>query len=97
VEDNPWPWASDEKYVPYLEMERKRYAWVLRTYGDMPAGRADRAAAERYPYQPQAAPYRGLVFHTEAWHWAMITLKGELYWTRYPELERPPAEYNELC
>lgn len=90
------PWTSDEDYVPYLEAERSRYAWVMRTYGEMSAEQALAAAARRYPYKPADQPYRGLIFHDEAWHWAMIDLKGELYWTRHPELAHPSAEYHAL-
>ncbi|WP_406673847.1 hypothetical protein WBK31_35620 [Nonomuraea sp. N2-4H] len=41
-------------------------------------------------------PYRGLVFHDEAWHWAMLGIYGERYWVAHPELADPPPEYRAL-
>ncbi|MER7079148.1 hypothetical protein SAMN02982929_03162 [Saccharopolyspora kobensis] len=88
-------WSEDE-YVDYLRGERTQYAWVMRHYGGTTAEQAEAAAAQRYPYEPADKPYRGLVFHDEAWHWAMLALHGEQYWARHPELVDPPAAYREL-
>jgi hypothetical protein len=88
-------WPEDE-YVQYLRAERARYAWVMRTYGAMSSAQADEAADLRYPYEPPGTAYRGLVFHDEAWHWAMRALKGERYRSRYPELAEPPETYRAL-
>ena len=87
AEDDTWP---EDEYVQYLRGERARYAWVMRTYGTMSSAQANEAADLRYPYEPPGTAFRGLVFHDEAWHWAMLALKGERYWLRYPELARPP-------
>jgi hypothetical protein len=87
---------TEEEYARYLEGERKRYAWVMRTYGAMTLEQADEAATRHYPYEAPGTPCRGLVFHDEAWHWAMLTLKGEYYWSRYPDLAEPSAAYRAL-
>ena len=88
-------WSEDE-YVAYLTSERRRFAWVMRRYGGLTAVQADAAALERYPYEASDTPYRGLVFHDEAWHWAMLKIHQDRYWLTHPELASPPAEYNAL-
>jgi hypothetical protein len=40
--------------------------------------------------------FRGLAFHDLAWHWAMLRLKGEMYWQRHPDLAKPSAAYEAL-
>ena len=92
AQDDPW---TEDAYVQYLRRERARFAWVMRTYGAMSSAQADESADRRYPYEPPGA-YRGLVFHDEAWHWAMRALKGEQYWLRHPELAKPPDAYRVL-
>ncbi|MEK2472534.1 hypothetical protein [Streptomyces noursei] len=87
---------SEEEYLACLRGERRRYAWVMRRYGDLPPVRAREAAVAHYPYEPSDAPYRGLVFHDEAWHWAMLALYGNRYTVEHPELIAPPAEYQAL-
>jgi hypothetical protein len=95
-EDQEWlAWAEDE-YAQYLQGERTRYAWVMRTYGAMTPAQAEEAAIRHYPYEPPETPFRGLVFHDEAWHWAMLTLKGDQYVLCHPELVEPPAAYTAL-
>ncbi len=59
-----------------------------------PAGSGEAAAFKRYPYEAGGTPFRGLVFHEEPWHWAMLTIYGEHYWVERPELVHPPAEYR---
>lgn len=90
-----WEWAEEE-YRACLEGERRAYAWVMRTYGGRSEEDARVAALEWYPYEPPGTPYRGLVFHDEAWHWAMLELKGQYYWAHHPELAAPPAEYRAI-
>ncbi|MFB4316980.1 hypothetical protein [Actinomadura sp. 21ATH] len=87
---------SEEEYVACLRGERRRYAWVMRRYGGLTAGEAEAAALDMYPYEPDGAPSRGLVFHDEAWHWAMLTIHKGLYWVAHPELADPPEEYTAL-
>ncbi|MGY6651589.1 hypothetical protein ACXIZN_05425 [Amycolatopsis sp. TRM77291] len=88
-------WSEDE-YARCLASERERYAWVMRVYGSMTPAQSLDAAVRRYPYEESGNPFRGLVFHDEAWHWAMLALKGEAYWSSYPELAEPPTAYRAL-
>ena len=87
---------SEAEYAAYLEGERRRFAWTLREYGASSAREAQEAALTRYPYEPPDAPYRGLIFHDEAWHWAMLHIHGDQYWQSRPDLENPPPEYEAL-
>ncbi|KAB8161211.1 hypothetical protein FH609_003450 [Streptomyces sp. 3MP-14] len=87
---------TEADYVAYLEAERRRYAWVMRRHGGRTPERARAAALAHYPYEPADAPHRGLVFHDEAWHWAMLEIHGHAYWSERPDLERPPPEYRAL-
>jgi hypothetical protein len=51
-------------------------------------------AEQFYAYEAPGDPMRGLVFHDEAWHWAMLRLFGDRYWVARPDLERPSSEYR---
>jgi hypothetical protein len=84
---------SEEEYVAYLGHERHLYAWCLMTYGHMTQRDANEAALSFYDYEPENAPYRGLIFHCEAWHWAMLRIFGETYWKARPDLEKPSQDY----
>ncbi|GAB3173655.1 hypothetical protein GCM10027059_45070 [Myceligenerans halotolerans] len=88
-------WGKAE-YADYLDGERHRYAWVMRRYGGLGQAEADAAALACYPYESDDVPFRELVFHDEAWHWAMLGLHGDQYWRQHPELAQPPAEYRAL-
>ncbi|RKN48452.1 hypothetical protein [Micromonospora endolithica] len=90
-----WDWSEDQ-YVQCLHDERRRFAWVMRRYGGLDATQAEATALRQYPFQASDAPYRGLVFHDDAWHWAMLRIYGERYWTQHPELVEPPADYRAL-
>ncbi|GIF04739.1 hypothetical protein [Actinoplanes siamensis] len=85
---------SEEEYVECLREERRRFAWVMQHYGNLDAVQAEMAAEKRYPFEASAAPYRGLIFHDEAWHWAMLAIHGDAYWVSHPHLAEPPAEYE---
>ncbi len=87
---------SEDQYVQYLQDERRCFAWVMQRYGSLNATQAELAAVQRYPFEASDAPHRGLVFHDEAWHWAMLRIYGEGYWVRHPELVEPSAEYRAL-
>ncbi|WP_084774556.1 hypothetical protein [Nonomuraea candida] len=87
---------SEEEYVTYLRGERRRFAWVMRRYGGLSPSEAEAAALNRYPYEPSDEAYRGLIFHDEAWHWAMLELYGDSYWIDRPELTHPSPEYRAL-
>ena len=88
-------WAENE-YIRYLDAERRAFAWVMTAYGDMAPPQAVAAALERYPYEPPDSPHRGLIFHDEAWHWAMLRIHGETYMIEHPDLAVPPAAYRAL-
>ncbi|MBB4897504.1 hypothetical protein [Streptomyces griseomycini] len=87
---------SEAEYLEYLESERRAFAWVMRRYGGLTPAKAWEEALECYPYEPAGHPCRGLVFHDEAWHWAMLTIHGDWYVVEHPELVGPPAEYEAL-
>lgn len=91
-----WSEWTEAEYVAHLAGERRRFAWVMRNYGGLVAAEADAAALARYPYEGADVPYRGLVFHDEAWHWAMVTIHQDRYRLTHPELAQPPAEYDAL-
>jgi hypothetical protein len=88
-------WSEDE-YVQCLRDERRRYSWVMQRHGDLDAIQADRAAVEQYPYEASDEPHRGLVFHDEAWNWAMRDIYGYEYRISHPHLVAQPAEYIAL-
>ncbi|MFE9421793.1 hypothetical protein ACFYNO_02390 [Kitasatospora sp. NPDC006697] len=92
-------WADDwtePEYLSLLHRERRAYAWVLRHYGALPPEAAEAAALVCYPYEPPDTDYRGLVFHDEAWHWAMLRIHGDRYMLDHPDLLTPPEEYLAL-
>lgn len=73
-------WSEDE-YVRYLRAERRRFAWVMEHHGGLSQTEARAAALERCPYEASDDPHRGLIFHDEAWHWAMLRIhQNEPYW-----------------
>ena len=86
---------SEEEYVAYLNGERELFAWCLKKYGSFSVESAREEALSFYEYEPASAPHRGLVFHDEAWHWAMLKIHGDLYWKKHPELESPSEEYEK--
>ncbi|GAA1968457.1 hypothetical protein [Kitasatospora viridis] len=91
--DEEWP---EQEYLSCLNGERQCYAWVMRHYGGRTGADAEAAALACYPYEPPGTPYRGLVFHDEAWHWAMLRIHGGDYAREHPELVIPPDEYLAL-
>lgn len=86
---------SEQDYLAYLRHERHMYAWCLHAYGNIPQEEADRLAAAFYEYEPPSKCLRGLVFHDEAWHWAMLKIFGGLYWKSHPELGNVSKEYEK--
>ncbi|MFB7369671.1 hypothetical protein ACFC0D_07530 [Streptomyces sp. NPDC056222] len=89
------PWSEDEEeHVRILASERRGFAWVLHRYGGRTKAQAGAEAVEFYAYEPADKPYRGLVFHDEAWHWAMGRVFGDSYHRDRPELAAPPGEYK---
>ncbi|WP_067470781.1 hypothetical protein [Nocardia amamiensis] len=92
--NNTW---SEEEYLECLHGERRRFSWVMQRYGGLSPTRAEAAAVERYPYEEASEePHRGLIFHDEAWRWAMLKIHGERWWIDHPELSSPPDEYEAL-
>ncbi|MET7462023.1 hypothetical protein [Nonomuraea sp. NPDC005501] len=88
-------WDEDE-YVAYLRDERRAFAWVMQRYGGLTTAEAEEAALECYPYEASGTPFRGLIFHDEAWHWAMLSVYGDRYYVDHPELAQPSTEYRAL-
>lgn len=70
------------------------FAWCFEQLGGRSVSEARKAALDFYPFEPSDDPYRGLVFHDEAWHWAMIRIVGECYWQSRPELANPSEAYR---
>lgn len=87
---------SEEEYRRYLELERRGYAWVMERHGGMSPEQAEQAALEWYHYESADEPCRGLVFHDESWHWAMLAIHGPDYVVEHPELVEPSPEYRAL-
>jgi len=90
---NPWQ-ENEQAYAAYLQQERSLFAWCLRTLGGKSPADALQAAEALYTYEPSTDPHRGLVFHDEAWHWAMLQIMGPQYWVNRPELKEPSAAYR---
>ena len=88
------PWKDEKEYLTYLNAERQLYAWCLVRYGKYNGQEALEASEEFYEYEPIENEYRGLVFHDEAWHWAMLKAIGEFYWKTHSELADPTQEYR---
>lgn len=91
------PWCAPEKeaeYLEYLAHERHMYASCLKRYAGLSTDAAAEEAMSFYPYEPVSNPYRGPAFDDEAWHWAMLRIHGEAYWTTDPVLEAPGTEYR---
>ncbi len=87
---------SETEYIEHLLAERRRFAWVMQRHGGFSAADAEAAALEQYPYEASDAPYRGLVFHDRAWHWAMLKIYQDMYWVDHPDLAKPSAGYRAL-
>jgi hypothetical protein len=87
---------GEADYVEYLMDERRCFAWVMQRHGGRTADQAEAAALERYPYEASDEPFRGLIFHDEAWHWAMLEIHGEGYSVAHPEWRLPSAEYRAM-
>ena len=93
-EEQTSPW-DEKEYAEYLDHERHLFAWCLVVYGGISQPVARSQAEEFYRYESATTePLRGLVFHDEAWHWAMLKIFGEQYWQARPELESPSADYR---
>ncbi|HEY0543509.1 MAG TPA: hypothetical protein VGD53_34460 [Actinoallomurus sp.] len=87
---------TEEEYAESLRGERRRFAWVMWRHGGLTSAEAEAVALEQYPYEASDVPCRGLVFHDDAWHWAMLKIHKDLYWVEHPDLVQPSAEYRAL-
>jgi hypothetical protein len=85
----------EAEYCRMVADERHMFAWCLQKHGRRSPAEADAEALRAYPYEPASDPCRGLVFHDEAWHWAMLTIHGNMYWLKDRQLEEPSADYRE--
>lgn len=87
------PW-DEKEYARYLNHERHMFAWCLVVHGGVSEPLSRSQATEFYPFESATEPQRGLVFHDEAWHWAMLRVFGEQYWQTRLELEQASADYR---
>jgi hypothetical protein len=93
--DAPSPWCRDEAgYVAHLANERSLYAWCLVHHGSFSPEEAMNEATAFYAYEPADHPYRGLIFHAEAWHYAMVKLFGARYWLTHSDYQSASADYH---
>lgn len=92
ITDNDDFTFSEEEYTHYLMAERRCYTWTLVNYGNYSLNRATKMAEEFYQLEPRDE----LVFHDQAWHWAMLKIFGSNYWIARPDLLTPPDEYVRL-
>lgn len=90
--DSTW---TEEEYRDYLEEERRLFALALVEFGSFSEAMANKEALKRYPYEPPETPFRGLIFHDLAWHWAMCRIHGHGYWWSQPELQTPPESFGK--
>ena len=93
--DSQQEFVMDEtEYAATLLAERHMYAWTLQRYGQLTALAAQEKANAFYAYTAADVPLRELVFHDQAWHWAMLALFGERYWQQYPAFEPVSQAYE---
>lgn len=88
--------CAEEEYVRYLHAERRCFAWVMEQHGGLAPAEAEAAALAHYPYEANESQFRGLIFHDEAWHWAMVEIHGQTYTIDHPEMATPSPEYRAL-
>jgi hypothetical protein len=86
---------DEPTYNRHLAHERHMFAWCLTNLGGLPQDAARASALSFYPYEAPSEPYRGLVFHDQAWHWAMLRVHGEGYSLNNPGSEKPSAAYEQ--
>ena len=70
------------------------YAWCLETIGGLSEADAGHEALDFYKYEDANKKFRDLVFHDEAWHWAMLKIFGDSYHLNFPEYELPSTAYR---
>lgn len=87
---------TEEEYTELLHSERRRFAWMMERYGGHTPAEAEYAALAQYPYEHARAEYRWLVFHRDAWSWAMRKIHSPTFWHDHPDLASPSEEYRAL-
>jgi len=85
---------TEKDYIEYLAHERHMFAWCLVTHGGVTRVAAQTQAEARYPFEIATEPFRGIIFHDMAWHWAMLALFGEQYWLSHPEFQFQSDDYR---
>ena len=86
---------KEEEYLKQLKQQRHMFEWCLLNIGTFSQEKIESASNRLFSYKPESDRYRWLVFHDDAWHWAMLEIKGEGYWRTYPNLERASIEYAQ--
>jgi len=85
---------SEEEYNSMLKQQSHMYDWCLRNIGKYSREEAKAETEEFYTYESPKESSRGLFFHEDAWHCAMLRLQGEQYWLSFSELEKESFEYS---
>jgi len=84
---------TEEEYLSSLNEQRHMYEWCMKNVGGLSIIEVKLEADKLYYYEPPEEEHRWLVFHEDAWHWAMLKLNGEQYWVSNPELKSETKEY----
>ena len=86
---------SEDEYLAQLNQQKHMYYWCLINVGSFSLNKAKNEAEKLYKYEHQTEGYRWLIFHDDAWHWAMLKIHGEQYWLKDPNLENESKEYSQ--
>ncbi len=86
---------NNSYYSEQIRIEKHMYKWCLIKYGSLNHELADKQANDFYNFESEDNEYKYIVFHEEAWHWAMIKIHGENYWIVDPSLKSIPSEYKD--
>ncbi|MDO5106560.1 hypothetical protein [Capnocytophaga sp.] len=86
---------TETEYAQSLDELRYLFAWVLIRYGKFSPEKARIETLTKFPYESDNQPFRDLIFHEEAWHWAMLFLHGEGYWEAFPQYVQIPDDYRK--
>jgi len=86
---------TEEEYLSSLREQRHMFAWCMVNIGELSIEDAKLASENFYVYEPPTDQNRWLVFHEDAWYWAMRKLKGDQYWESHPEFKDESNEYKQ--
>lgn len=95
LKSSGWSEWDETDYCKTLEHGRKMYAWCLVQLNGIDAAEAKARAEKRYPYQAPGTPYRGIIFHEDSFHIAMLDTHGNCYWVNKPELLEHKRAFDE--